>query len=134
MYDLKERTFQFALSILKFFDQLEKSDAVRVIGKQFVRSGTSVGANYRSASKARSKPDFISKITIVEEEADETAFWLELLKAYKPNYGQSIEPILKEAKELTAIFTTSGKTAKQNLKKGIHSMIIFLFSLSKIFH
>ena len=130
MTDLKERTFKFALEALRLYEKLEQGDALRVIGKQFIRSGTSVGANYRSALKARSKADFISKNTIAEEEADETVYWLELLKSFKPHYIEKVDPVLKEAKELTAILTASGKTAKFNLRKGLSRSALFFISLS----
>ncbi len=77
--DLKKRTKEFALRVLKVVDALPKTTSGFIIGKQIGRSATSVGANYRTACKARSKADFVSKITIVEEEADESMFWLELI-------------------------------------------------------
>ena len=111
---LKKRTKEFALSALKLVDSLPQSKSVDVISKQLVRSATSAGANYRAACKARSKADFISKITIVEEEADETQYWLELLIDLETGDQEQVLELLEEAKELTAIFTASGKTAKQN--------------------
>jgi len=78
-----------------------------------MRAASSVGANYRAACRARSKADFISKITIVEEETDECQYWLELLQELGNHKPASLEILLKEAKELTAIFTASGKTAKR---------------------
>ena len=89
----------------------------RVLGNQILRSGTSVAANYRSACKARSKADFISKITIVEEEADETTLWLELIMESEILNNDLTKKMHKEADELTAIFTSSGKTAKLNNTK-----------------
>ncbi|MDB4923866.1 MAG: hypothetical protein JWQ54_5849 [Mucilaginibacter sp.] len=86
----------------------------RVLGNQILRSGTSVAANYRSACKARSKADFISKITIVEEEADETTLWLELIMESETLINDFTKFLHKESNELTAIFTSSGKTAKEN--------------------
>ncbi|HUX57444.1 MAG TPA: four helix bundle protein [Bacteroidales bacterium] len=77
--ELKKRTKKFALMIIKLVDDLPNSLAGRTIGNQIIRSGTSVGANYRAACRARSNADFISKITIVEEECDESLFWLELI-------------------------------------------------------
>jgi len=76
---LQDRTKKFAVRIIKAFAKLPKDEATRVIGRQFLRSGTSLAANYRAACRARSSADFISKITVVSEEADETLFWLELL-------------------------------------------------------
>jgi four helix bundle protein len=77
--ELRQRTKQFALRVIRLFRALPKTEEARVLGKQVLRSGTAVAANYRSACRARSRADFISKIGITVEEADETAFWLELL-------------------------------------------------------
>ncbi|MBI3193730.1 MAG: four helix bundle protein [Ignavibacteriae bacterium] len=110
--ELKARTKKFALNIIKLVEALPNGRTGDVLGKQLLRSATSVGANYQSACKARSKADFISKITIVEEEADESQFWLELIEGSNLSKLDAIKPLLIEAKELTAIFTASGKTAK----------------------
>ncbi|MCF8380850.1 MAG: four helix bundle protein [Bacteroidales bacterium] len=112
--ELKDRTKKFALMIIKLVDELPDTRAGRTIGNQIIRSGTSVGANYRAACRARSQRDFISKITIVEEECDETLFWLELIEESNMLKKEKIKDLLKEADELTAIFTASGKTARQN--------------------
>jgi len=112
--DLKVRTRKFALDIIRIVRLMPKNQEGRVIGNQILRSGTSVGANYRSACRARSKADFISKIGITEEEADETCYWLELIIESELLSKETISPILKEAEELTAILTASGKTAKGN--------------------
>jgi four helix bundle protein len=94
------------------------SDQVsKVLGNQLLRAGTSVGANYRSACRARSKADFISKITIVEEEADECVYWLELIELSETLTTNDVAILKKEASELTAIFTASGKTAKESIQK-----------------
>jgi four helix bundle protein len=85
-----------------------------VLVRQLAKAATSVGANYRAACRARSKTDFISKITIVEEEADETQYWLELLMDLDLANRKEVAALMEEAKELTAIFTASGKTAKHN--------------------
>lgn len=92
-----------------------------ILLKQIVRSATSVGANYRSALRARSKPDFISKITIAEEEADKTCYWLEIMIEIEVFPKKRLEPLLKEAQEITAMLTSSGKTAKLNLKNEVRS-------------
>jgi len=116
--DLKIRTKTFALNIIKLVKSIPEDRIGRVIGNQILRSGTSVAANYRSACKARSKADFISKITIVEEEADETTLWLELIMESETLNNNLTKILRKEANELTAIFTSSGKTPKENnLKK-----------------
>lgn len=114
--ELQNKTKKFALRIMKLVEALPDTKAGRVVGNQILRSATSVGANYRSACKARSKADFISKITVVEEEADETAFWLELIQESNLINPNKVKDLYNEAKELAAIFTSSGKTAKMNSK------------------
>jgi four helix bundle protein len=115
--DLKFRSKTFALNIIKLVKSLPEDRIGRVLGNQILRSGTSVAANYRSACKARSIADFISKITVVEEEADETTLWLELIMESDTLNNDFTKLLHKEASELTAIFTSSGKTAKQNNSK-----------------
>jgi len=115
--ELKYRTKQFALMIIKLVEDLPNNRAGNTLGNQIIRSGTSVAANYRSACRARSHADFISKITVVEEERDESLFWLEMILEANLLGTNRIEPLIKEANELTAIFTASGKTAKQNNRK-----------------
>ena len=115
--ELKKRTKQFALMIIKLVEDLPNTKAGRTIGTQIIRSGTSVAANYRAACRARSNADFISKITIVEEECDETLFWLELIAEANLLKKEKLQDMLKEADELTAIFTASAKTARQNNPK-----------------
>ena len=110
--ELKQRTKVFALRIIKLVDALPNNPAGRVIGNQLLRAGTSVGANYRAACRAKSKSDFIYKINIVEEEVDESAFWLELIVESELMPKNKIESLLKEADELTAIFVSTIKTAK----------------------
>jgi len=111
---LKLRTKQFALRVIKLVEALPKNKIGDVLGKQLLRSATSVAANYRAACRARSKADFISKIAIVEEEADESLFWLELIAESGLMNTARLKDLTKEADELTAIFTATGKTAKQN--------------------
>ncbi len=112
--DLKNRTKKFALQIIGFAQLLPHERITDIITKQLVRAATSVGANYRAACRTRSKADFISKTTIVEEEADECAYWLELLSEANYVNHADMTGLSKEANELTAIFTASGKTAKRN--------------------
>ncbi len=112
---LKKRTFDFALTTFKTVDLLKKSVANEVMGKQLIRSASSVGANYRAACKAKSSPDFINKLKIVEEESDESVYWLELIKAYNKIEDSEFEKILIESKELEKIFAASAITAKKNL-------------------
>jgi four helix bundle protein len=115
--ELKTRTKQFALRVLKLVDALPNTLTGRAIGNQLVRSGTSVGANYRAACRGRSKPEFIAKIGTVAEEADESAFWMELIIEGEILQEHLVAPLLKEAEELTAIFTASAHTAKTNKQK-----------------
>ena len=110
--ELKDHTKTFALRIIKLTRAIPKSDdAGRVIAKQIVRSGTSVAANYRASCRARSQAEFISKIGTVEEEADETALWLELLVESGIMPARKLSALLQEANELTAIMAASRKTA-----------------------
>ena len=97
--DLKRRTKAFALRILKLVDALPKTTAGRALASQIVRSGTSVAANYRAACRARSTADFIAKMGIVEEESDETLFWLELLEESELVSATKLAPIKQEANE-----------------------------------
>src|SRR5437867_3306182 len=109
---LKERTKKFAISIIKLFRMLPKTEEARVIGKQLLRCGTSVAANYRAVCRARSKAEFIARIGIVVEEADEAVLWLELLAESGIIAHGKTEDLLAEARELTAIFTASQRTAR----------------------
>ena len=108
---LKARTKKFALRILAFAETLPRRKAVQHIGGQMVRAGTSVGANYRAACRAQSRATFIAKLAIVEEEADETQYWLELLDEWGAVPAEHVNDLLGEAGELVAIFTASRKTA-----------------------
>ncbi|MDD8018550.1 MAG: four helix bundle protein [Bacteroidota bacterium] len=115
--ELKARSKKFALRIISLFQSLPKTEEARTIGKQVLRSGTSVAANYRAVCRARSKAEFISKMGIVVEEADETVLWLELLVEAKISKQEKMELLLKEANELLAIFAASYHTAKYGVKK-----------------
>jgi four helix bundle protein len=111
--DLKPRTKQFALRVIRMFSKLPKNDAVaQVLGKQALRSSTSVGANYREASRARSKAEFISKIGDCLKEVDETEYWLELLVDSATVPPPKMAALLDETRQLIAIFTTIHKRAK----------------------
>ncbi|MEW5830339.1 MAG: four helix bundle protein [Chloroflexota bacterium] len=112
--DLRIRTKQFALRIIKLYQHLPKSGEAQVIGKQVLRSGTSVGAQYREACRAKSPADFISKMEGSLQELDETAFWLELLLEANIATAEKLGDLQKESDELIAIFVTSVKTAKRN--------------------
>jgi four helix bundle protein len=111
--DLKLRTKAFALRIIRMYSKLTKSDTVaQVLGKQVLRSGTSVGANYREASRARSKAEFVSKIGDCLKEIDETEYWLELIVDSGCVSANRMTELLDEARQLIAILTTIDKNAK----------------------
>ena len=109
---LESRTKEFALSIIKLSARLPNTPEARVLKNQVTKSGTSVGANYREANRARSKADFANKIKICESEASETAYWLEIIVELNWVDAKQIQLILKESNELLAIFTSTGKKLK----------------------
>lgn len=115
--ELKIRTKKFAVDVLNFIDQLPNRKSANIIGNQLGRSASSVAANYRAACRGRSHAEFVAKIGVVEEEADETTFWLDIIPDTKNAKPDEVEQLLKEARELTAIFTAASKTAKQNKVK-----------------
>jgi four helix bundle protein len=117
--ELKARTKQFALRVIRLVDALPGDVKRRAIANQIIRSATSVAANYRAACRARSRAEFIAKIGVVEEEADETAFWLELIIDSGIRSETQIEPLLKEAGELVAIMAASRKSAIGNRQSAI---------------
>ena len=110
--EMKERTKEFAKRAINLCRRLPNTREGRLIGDQLFRSGTSVGANYRAACRARSKADFISKLGIVLEEADESLYWLEILSETKIVKPEPVTPLMAEARELIAIFVASLTTAK----------------------
>src|SRR4051812_47132019 len=114
---MKDRTKQFALRVLNLADALPTSRSGNAIANQLVRSGTSVAANYRALCRSKSRADFINKTSIVEEEADESGFWLELIVDAKLLAASRVEPLLKEAGELTAIVVASRKTAQARARQ-----------------
>lgn len=114
---LKARTKKMAIETIKASRKISNDYAGQVVAKQLIRSSTSVAANYRAACRARSAAEFISKLGIVEEEADESCFWIELLMESELCSKQEFEAIYKEVKEITAIVTASGNTAKQRFKR-----------------
>ena len=114
--ELKIRTMKFAINAVKFSKGLKKTEEGRILGKQFLRSSTSVAANYRASLRARSTAEFIAKIGIVVEEADESAFWLELMIESEIITLTEGEILLKESNELLRIFSATRKTAKDKLK------------------
>jgi len=108
--ELKQRTKQFAIRCLRLVAALPKTIEGRAIGNQLARSGSSVGANYRSACRGRSKAEFAAKLGTVEEEADESAFWLEVVVELRLLPAPQVTPLLKEANELVAIMVSSRLT------------------------
>jgi four helix bundle protein len=110
--ELRARTKAFALRIIKLVGILPRHPVARVIGAQIVRSGTSVGANYRAACRAQSRAAFAAKLGIVEEEADETLYWLELLAESECVKPERLQELSKEAREIVAIVTASRKTLR----------------------
>jgi four helix bundle protein len=112
--ELKERTKQFALRVMRLVDALPGTPKGRAIASQLVRSGTSIAANYRAACRGRSKAEFIAKLGVAEEEADETALWLELIVADKLLPERKVSSLLTEAYELTAIMAASYISASRN--------------------
>ena len=114
--ELKLRTKQFALRVIRLVAALPKTIEGRAIANQLVRCATSVAANYRSACRARSRCEFVAKMGVVLEEADETQLWLELIVESKLLPVKRVEPLLEAANELVAIFVTSRKSASSNLR------------------
>src|ERR1700720_564166 len=112
--EMKRRTKKFGLRVIKLVESLPKNITGRAIGGQLVRSGTSVGANYRAACRSRSKAEFIARLGVVEEEADESGFWLETIVESGLMKPKLIEPLIKEASELVAIMTSSRISAARN--------------------
>jgi four helix bundle protein len=116
--NLKDRTRSFALKVIQLVENVPRGRIADVLSKQLLRAGTSVGANYRAACRARSASEFIAKMGIVEEEVDETIYWFELLNESKMIDPEETDPLIREAQELLAITISSIKTARRN-KKGI---------------
>ena len=114
MNDLKDRTRKFALDVIRFCSRLPQKQEFSIISKQLIRCATSVGANYRSACRGKSKVDFIAKLSIVEEEADEAVYWLELLEGLGLDQDKELQRLKDEASQLVAIMVASKKTARRN--------------------
>ena len=109
---MKARTKQYALRIIRLVESLPKSKTSNILGGQLIRSGTSVGANYRAACRAKSTADFIAKLAIVEEEADESIYWIELLVESAQVKMNLVENLLAEANEILSIVVSAIKTSK----------------------
>ena len=116
---LRRRTKAFALDVLEFCRGLPKTDEARVIGRQLLRSGMAVGANYRAASRSRSAAEFVSEISIVVEEADETLYWLETLLEAGIAPRSRVEALLREGNELLRISAASQRTAKKSRRRDL---------------
>jgi four helix bundle protein len=112
--ELKTRTQQFALRVIRLAESMPRGRTADVLGKQLLRSATSVGGNYRAACRARSRADFISKIAVAKEEADESLYWLELISDSEILKADRLAGLIKEADELTAVLIAAGKTARRN--------------------
>ncbi len=110
--EMKQRTKEFALRVIRLIQALSKGRIADVIGRQLIRSGTSVGANYRAACRARSQADFIAKMGIVEEETDESLYWMELLIAANLITEAKLSSLMKETGEILAIVVSSINTAR----------------------
>ncbi len=115
--ELKKRTKQFALRVIKLCDSMPNTRSANIVANQLIRSATSVGANYRAACRARSDADFISKIGVTLEETDESLYWLEIVveSGMKPEF--LVHDLMKEATELLAIFIASSNTSRKRLTK-----------------
>jgi four helix bundle protein len=113
--DLAKRTKAFALDIIEMSGSLPRTTAAQVLGKQILRSATSIGANYREASRSRSKPEFIAKIGDCLKEAEETGYWLELLGEARIVPADKLNSLLDESRQLIAILVTISKRARENL-------------------
>lgn len=111
------RTKRFSLMIIELAEKMPNTNVIRSITNQIVRSGTSVGANYRAVYRARSDREFVAKMNIVLEESDETLFWLEIIKEKMRIAKEELEALLKEANELTAIFVSSLKTVNKRINQ-----------------
>ena len=114
--ELQTRTKKFTAMVIEFAEKLPRNYTCEVMAKQVIRSATSVAANYRAAGRARSRADFANKLGIVEEEADETLFWIEMLIEARKITEADVEILLKEIKEIVAIFSAAYKTARINAK------------------
>jgi len=115
--EMKDRTKTFAKRIIRMVDSMPDSISGRVLANQVMQSGTSVAANYRALCRSKSVPDFINKTSIIEEEADETSLWLELIAETEKLPASRVKPLITESNELVSIFVASRKTARDNSRK-----------------
>jgi len=121
LYDLKERTKAFALAVIRLVEDMPRGRTADVIGGQLLRAGTSVGANYRAACRARSRKEFVAKMGIVEEEADEAQFWLDLVEERRLGQAERVSSLREEARQLVAIVVASIRTARRTPRSIPHS-------------
>jgi len=117
--DFRKRTFQFGIRVIRLVQALPKTDASRVIGNQLMRSGTAVGANYRAAARARSRAEFIAKMGIVEEECDESLYWIEMLAELLLVPATRLAGLQREGDEILSIVVASIRTARGNAKRAV---------------
>lgn len=115
--DFGERTFQFGIRCVRLVESLPRSMTAQTVGRQRLRAGTSVGANYRAAVRGRSRADFLSRIGIVEEECDEALYWIDVLVELGVTSGKRVEQLRDEANEIIAITVSSIKTARKGRQK-----------------
>ena len=115
--DFRKRTFQFGMRVVRLVQALAKNEVSRAIGNQLLRAGTSVGANYRAAARARSRAEFIAKMGIVEEECDETVYWLEMLGELEATDPAILKDLRSEGSEILAMVIASIRTARGNAKQ-----------------
>jgi len=113
---IKQRTKQIGLEVIKLIDDLPNKTSAWAVAKQLIRSSTSIGANYRSACRAKSTPDFLNKLKIVEEETDETIYWLEILEESGIVFKEKISKLKKETNEILSIIVSSINTIKRKSK------------------
>lgn len=113
--DFKKRTKEYALRVIRLVEALPQDRTCRILGDQLLRAGTSVGANYRSSIRAKSRADFIAKMGIVEEECDESLYWMELLAAAGKIRGDRLADLMREGDEIVSITVASIKTARSRV-------------------
>jgi four helix bundle protein len=115
--EFKRRAFDYGVRVVRLVQALPKKDASRDLGRQLLRSGTSVGANYRAAARARSRADFIAKLGIVEEECDESLYWMEMLMELELVNKKRLQPLYDEGSEILAMVVSSITTARNRPKE-----------------
>jgi len=118
--DFRKRTFHFGIRIVRLVQALPRGDAARVIGNQLLRAGTAVGANYRAAARARSRADFIAKMGVVEEECDESIYWMDMLSELQLETANRMTDLPREANEILSMVVASIRTARGSAKRAVH--------------